>query len=194
MLPLFYSIAVLITRADRGIGRGKPNVPRSNRQKDSGFELKVPYTSAFDVCSAENAASISEAINCKFGRIHHILDCARMNGVQKSSVDVTDALVFYSLPQSATIISFSKSVALDLGHKVIRASINASEAVRTRTNLRILAVEFGSDRLGEVMLNKIAESRNITDLKPFLLSDELRYINRGAIKPQPIFCKIRTER
>lgn len=125
-----------------------------------------------------------------------------MNGVQKSSVDVTDALVFYSLPQSgssccatkATIISFSKSVALDLGHKVIRASINASEAVRTPTNLRILAVEFGSDRLGEVMLNKIAESRNITDLKPFLLSDELRYINRGAIKSQPIFCKIRTER
>jgi NAD(P)-dependent dehydrogenase (short-subunit alcohol dehydrogenase family) len=83
----------------------------------------------------------------------------------------------------AAIIGFSKSVAPELGPKEIRTNIIAPGAVRTPTNVQVLAGEAGLEKLSYVIsLKRIAEPDDIADVVAFLFSDESRYMNGSVVE------------
>jgi NAD(P)-dependent dehydrogenase (short-subunit alcohol dehydrogenase family) len=105
MPPSFQNKVILITGAGSGIGRGT-----SIKMAQLGATLALAdinsaslaetldlcpkadhYTSAFDVGSTETCNSFIAAIISRYGHIDHIFNCAGINGIYQSTVDVTDA-------------------------------------------------------------------------------------------------------
>jgi len=105
-MPLsFENKVILITGAGSGIGRGISiklaqlgaalaltdiNSASLNETLDLCTQ-RDHFTSAFDVGSPEACNSFIPAIISRYGRIDHIFNCAGINGVYQSTVDVTDA-------------------------------------------------------------------------------------------------------
>jgi len=105
MPPSFEDKVILITGAGSGIGRGTSiklaqlgailaltdiNSASLNETLDLCTK-RDHFTSAFDVGSSEACNLFISAIISKYEQIDHIFNCAGINGVYQSTVDVTDA-------------------------------------------------------------------------------------------------------